>query len=317
MSRTIKNDIKTFNDNLLEECVAMAEHAFSSGMKVDTQIVNDLNAIVEDLNPIVDLNIGGDSPPRTKRLSEIHNALSELVHPAKPRGLTYVKRQQTKGINLLGPIPAIRHMALMSLVALFGFIFLSVGGEINADDLKTAFLDRTEEKRLHVAIFLLSAAGVGASFASLYSAYEYVSKGVFDPNYTMTYWVRLFLGLTAGYILAELVFTPDYAGQIYDASPVFTKPLIALLGGFSANTVHRILNRFTEALGTLVESSTKTKIENVEASLQNQMTKKNMDQKVLLAREITQAKSKLQNEGLLSENVQKELDQLLHNLMNK
>jgi cytochrome c-type biogenesis protein CcmH/NrfF len=65
---------------------------------------------------------------------------------------------------------------------------------------------------------------------------------VFDASYR----VRIVLGLVAGLMLALLLPLQGNDSQ----SPTLQKPLIALLGGFSASLVHQILQRLVDTVGS-------------------------------------------------------------------
>jgi hypothetical protein len=92
----------------------------------------------------------------------------------------------------------------------------------------------------------MSAAGIGAGFAALFRVNRYVANGTYDPKYESSYWVRFVLGITAGIVLSSLVpITQDQSG--------FTRPLLCLLGGFSASVVYRIMSRLVDTLESLVQ----------------------------------------------------------------
>src|SRR5262245_23766312 len=57
------------------------------------------------------------------------------------------------------------------------------------------------------------------------------------PHLQHLYWIRFALGLLAGVLLAELVPT-DTSHSVYHG---VAKPTLALLGGFSASVVYRLL----------------------------------------------------------------------------
>jgi len=78
---------------------------------------------------------------------------------------------------------------------------------------------------------------MGASFAVLYEVNRHILQAAFDPIHEPVYWTRFALGLIAGLLLAELV-PADTSKSIYHA---VTKPTLALLGGFSASVVYRLL----------------------------------------------------------------------------
>jgi hypothetical protein len=98
-------------------------------------------------------------------------------------------------------------------------------------------------------LFLLCAAALGAGFAGLYRASRYVLDMSFEPQYIYTYYVRLVLGVTAGIILADFIPVPS------DTAAGLSKPLLALLGGFSATAVYRILQRLVETVEAIFRGS--------------------------------------------------------------
>ena len=57
----------------------------------------------------------------------------------------------------------------------------------------------------------------------------------------------------AGMILAALIPLGDGSGQTMD----FTQPTLALLGGFAASAVYRILNRLVAAIDSIVRGDTR------------------------------------------------------------
>lgn len=66
-------------------------------------------------------------------------------------------------------------------------------------------------------------------------------------------WVRFNLGLIAGMVLAVLV-------PIDTGSKTFERPLLALLGGFSASVVYRILQRLVDTLESSCRSMAETSL---------------------------------------------------------
>jgi hypothetical protein len=101
---------------------------------------------------------------------------------------------------------------------------------------------------LTLLCFLLSAAGLGSTFQALFTAHSYVSNATYDPRYDTSYWIRIGLGLVAGLLLSVLV--PVGTGS---SAPTIAKPVMALLGGFSAGLVYRILQRLVETVESLFQ----------------------------------------------------------------
>lgn len=100
----------------------------------------------------------------------------------------------------------------------------------------------------------LAAAGIGASFVCLYKANRYVTDGTFDPMYEGSYWIRFFLGLISGLLLAVTVNEAQFEGNTL-LEPDVIRVLLAIVGGFSAELFHTFLSRFVEACKSLFQGS--------------------------------------------------------------
>jgi hypothetical protein len=103
----------------------------------------------------------------------------------------------------------------------------------------------TGDTKLYNALELVAAAGLGAIFYGLHKANRYVTRGSYDPKYEASYWIRFTLGIVAGILLAVVL---EVGGNL-------SKPVLALLGGFAAEAVYKILVRFVEMLETLVDGT--------------------------------------------------------------
>ena len=88
--------------------------------------------------------------------------------------------------------------------------------------------------------------------SALFTAYRYISEGTYDPKYESTYWLRFILGLMAGLLLPALI---PIGGQAGDST--LTKPLLALLGGFSAAMLYRVLERLVNTVESLVQADSR------------------------------------------------------------
>lgn len=100
----------------------------------------------------------------------------------------------------------------------------------------------------------LAAAGIGASFVCLNKANRYVTDGTFDPMYEGSYWIRFFLGLISGLMLAVTVNEAQFEGNTL-LEPDVIRVLLAIVGGFSAELFYTFLSRFVEACKSLFQGS--------------------------------------------------------------
>jgi hypothetical protein len=97
-------------------------------------------------------------------------------------------------------------------------------------------------------LFYIAAGGLGAAFYALFTAYRYIASGTYDTTYESSYWIRFILGLIAGVLVPALI--PIGKESV-------TRPLLALLGGFSAAMLYRILQRLVQTVESLVEGEPK------------------------------------------------------------
>jgi hypothetical protein len=217
---------------LLSECLVMLRFALSSGMELPKPILDVLD--VMDRQP--------DLSPELPALATIYGQLLQLTAPATPRGLRMMQDDERdhRHLHTLGPVPSIRYLMMVAIIFSLLFFGISLMPEINRTTLAPDIYDMYGVKLFWVLTFLLSASGLGATFGALFEAYQYVAEGRYDTKYDSLYWTRIGLGLVSGLMLAELL--PQRGGELLE------RPLLALLGGFSASVVHRVLQRLVEVL---------------------------------------------------------------------
>jgi uncharacterized membrane protein len=231
---------------LTAECRAMASYALASGLRVPA-------AALQILAEAEESNADGSPPARLdsqgwRRLVQAHDQLAQVVSPATPRTLLLIDQDAADGkLQMLGAVPLVRRMLAVSVVLLAVFLLTALSPRVSQ-----ASGDIFSESGFDLLVnelFLLSAAGIGAAFAALFTANHYIAEGTYDPKYEASYWVRFVLGLIAGIVLASLI--PITSGT--EGGQSFTRPFLALLGGFSAAVVFRILQRVVSTLESLVQ----------------------------------------------------------------
>lgn len=231
---------RTFRQTLCEEIECMAIFVMSEG--------NDLPmALVRRLEAMDRLHTLG-----MPDLIRLHAALSGAC-PAKPRIICAMlqARAQSGALHVFGPTPTVRGITLASLLFIVVFFAISLSGHINPETVNGSIYD-LEGGALALKLALVtSAAGLGASFAVLFDIWDDLSAKRFDPLSESANWMRLGLGIVAGLVLAELVRPMSRAAsdEILTAAdlPLFTDPLLALVGGFSATVLHLILTAIVDA----------------------------------------------------------------------
>lgn len=185
-------------------------------------------------------------------LVHIHGVLKQIIRPAKPRTVTLIYREQRRRslFIFLGPVPLIRQLVLIAVFFLCMLYSLGQFSEVNVINVNLSILHSEGSAQLKSQGFLLACAGLGSIFSGLFQAMEYVTKGTYDPKYNASYWVRVILGLMSGLILVEMI--PD--SYLADGPmQEFGKPTIALLGGFSATVVHKLLQKIVDIMGRAID----------------------------------------------------------------
>lgn len=207
-----------------------------------------------------------------KILTGIHNRLSQLVAPATPKTILLLAMEEKNPgpLKFLGAVPLIRRLMAVAAFSMVGFILVTLSEDVDGSGFD--LLENSGYKLLLSELFLIFAASIGASFTNLFEAQRYIKDGTFDPKFESSYWVRYVLGLMAGTILAMLVPIEALVAEGGDGGSSILhqlgKPMLALLGGFAASAVYRILNRIVAALESLVAGDTRDLV-----MAQEQMTK--------------------------------------------
>ncbi len=224
------------------EVRAMLRHAFANGIEIPPS----LSAAVAT----VDADRGTPETTALPALTALHAQLAKVVAPARPGTLLLLHDQAPrKGLAILGPLPNLRRLTIAAFVCVAVFVAISTSPLIDAPTMSGELFSLSGMQQLTVLSFLLAAAGMGSTFQALFTAQSYATNATYDPMYDASYWVRISLGLVAGLMLAVLVplHAPGEQGQTLE------KPLVALLGGFSAGLVHQILQRLVDTVTSVFE----------------------------------------------------------------
>jgi len=279
-----KQQIKSLEDiiafktqmSTLEECETMVRYAQSQGKTVPSHILkqmSDLKAIAHDLNH--ELKAGGTEDqldPRSMNMAligSLHNDLAKVIAPATPATVLLMENSKRKGLfGLLGPVPLVRRLNIITMTCLLTFLGLFFAKEVDSMTINGDILSYEGMAFVYNELVILCMAALGASFYALFEVYKYITKNSYDPKYDSIYWIRFVLGIVSGVILAQFIFvSPEILGEDVGAVAdnvsksrelggfMTYKPLLAFLGGFSARVVHKILNSMVEAIETFISGS--------------------------------------------------------------
>ncbi|HEY6328050.1 MAG TPA: hypothetical protein VI756_01845 [Blastocatellia bacterium] len=240
---------RSLADELAVECEVMIKFAMKSGLKLPAAAVETLGILSNCRQPGTGVETATyqglcDS---LKVLALAHEQLSQLVAPATPRTLLHYATEKATGVKLkfLGPIKMVVSIVVIAILFLLTFILLSILLNKYPGNIGWTF---------HLQ--LLTAAGIGGSFSALFEASRYIVNSSFDPRYKGYYWIKIVLGLTAGYILAQLI---PLSASADGAS--LAPATLALLGGFSGTVVYNILKRISEGVESMVHGDAQATID--------------------------------------------------------
>ena len=224
---------------------AMLRYALASGTAVPAAIFE----VVDRAGRRRDDGVAASSD-EIRRLVRAHTELVRLVAPATPRTILLLSEGRRSRLAMLGPVRLVRQMLVAVLILLVAFVLLSTTSYVNTSS--GDILTSTGLSLLVNELFFLAAGGLGAAFSALFTAYRYIADGTYDPKFESTYWLRFILGLMAGLLLPALIPLGDGS----DAEAL-TRLLLALLGGFSASVLYRILERLVGAVESLVRADSR------------------------------------------------------------
>ncbi|WMJ09972.1 hypothetical protein [Nitrosomonas sp. sh817] len=298
---------------LYREARAMAEYALANGKTVPETVIRTIDAFAIQDDQVLNDRINVRSDLDIGELLVAHCTLAKIVEPAKPKTILLLDIEQgvTGFMKFLGPVSLIRQMMIAAVVSLILFIGLSLTEEVSHDSGNIMVQDGYE--LLLNLMFYLSAAGLGASFAALYKANTYIANGTFDPTYHASYWIQFFLGLIAGLILAIMV-SEAYFSKHLSETPFLEKgiirPLLAMLGGFSADLTHTVLSRLVETIRSLFTGSPRDQMANKKKALQNDFAAQHNQEKMHMASNLVTLQQII-NSGATAEELNQKIDLIL------
>jgi hypothetical protein len=264
-------------EQMTRECEAMVQHALSTGRTIPLEVIERLDRALSGTDSAVSVPtsgrpsigelareeaiVGGAPAAETfplASLSVAHGALAQIIAPATPGSVLLTTEEY--GTHpfwcALGALPLVRQMLALALISLLVLLGVSLSSDINVANMSKTFLELEGYPLFVVEMFLLSAASLGSCFQNLQQLNSVISEEVYNPKLQSAYWTRWVMGMISGIILSQLVYDlllghvtatePSTVG----ISPTVGEPMLALLGGYSVDVVHGILNRVVNAIGS-------------------------------------------------------------------
>lgn len=273
---------------LVSELNAMVRYALAQKLEVPDEVVAILEKQPRPEEP----------PEEWSRRPEVsygkviraHLAISKLIAP-----VTSVSLRATAGKDPASASPTTVPLILWMIVA----ALLSAVGYV-------VFLVWPPNRTVGDQFLYFFAAAGGASFYALMEARSYVKSRTFDPSYQTEYLVRFALGVLGGVLLANAVIQFNAIQSVpFDFPPA----LIALLGGFAADAVDRILKRLVETLEALINGLGTEALERQKAALEIAAEARVTELRMKAAWDLLDLETKLGG-GLSSEEVRQHMREL-------
>lgn len=329
----------------IEECEIMIHYAQANGKMVPPHTLKqlgELQAIVYDINLEIAAGNIDKVDPRSLNMALIgglHNDLSKVIAPASPETVLLLERNKRKGLaGILGPIPLVRRLNVITILCLFAFLGLFFAEEVDSYTINGDILSYEGIKFVYNELVIVAIAALGASFYALFEVYKYITNNSYNPKYDSIYLIRFILGIVSGVILAQFIFispeilgegagsTVDNINKSRELGGFMTyKPLLAFLGGFSARVVHKILHSMIDAIETFISGSARDMAESREQAAKVQMEDKlnaikqknaqtEATERMRSTMQLMQLKEEL-NAGANSSDISERLNQLMNEFM--
>lgn len=296
----------TLREQLIQESCAMVRHLATNGVRVPAQLVQ----VTEQQETAAAQGTAVD----IAALAATHERLSRLVSPAKP-GTLYLldySYHQHGTATTLGPVKLVRDLVRVAVACVAVFIVLSVVEMVDGDRRVELFGRHLAPLELILErVFWLAAAGIGASFAMLFQLNDQITSRTYDPDEAPSFWIKFFLGLVAGFILVALVPLENGADT---GNKALIPPTIALLGGFSASAVYRILTRMVEALESVFSGGAQAQVAAAERAAVVRASDETAQTRVALAGKLVDLQQQLAS-GAAPEQLAEQLRQVTASLM--
>jgi hypothetical protein len=247
-----------------------------------------------------------------RQLAFAHNRLVDIVAPATPRTILFLQTsaQQAGPWGFLGKVPFVRRVMYAAILFLLGFILIRISPAVNLVSPDGNAMEASGWPLLLQELFLIATAGLGASFAVLFEVNRHTLQAAFDPIYEPFYWTRFALGLIAGVMLAELVPT-DTSKPIYHG---VAKPTLALLGGFSASVVYRVLVHLRHTIESLIPSEAGEELDAPQRASKGTHLKPPPQDRLNLAASLISLQQRLAT-NMTPEQLNREIDRILAELI--
>lgn len=117
-------------------------------------------------------------------------------------------------------------------------------GQVLSERIKVACNQKRQAVLFRLFLLFGLIGALGAAYSSIYDSFSYIRDGTYDMRLASTYYVRIFLGVFSGILLAEPL------GAYLDQG-AFSSTLLAFMGGFGAQLVYDLLTKLVDSVANM------------------------------------------------------------------
>lgn len=223
---------KAIIDEMSNEINNMLSYAVYNGIIINTEI----NQLIQNSN--------------VDDLINAHNLLCKNVAPATPKSIQFTRKlhEQSNNHFILGRLPLVRNLIILSVLFLAIFIITGISPDVNNDSLDKGIMHNSGLKLLLNIGYLCAVSGLGVTFYLLKNVSTSLKKGTLLPEESIEYMAQIVLGVIAGLVLSEIL-------SVYITDPnsinLFNKSILALIGGFSSDAIFSVLQGVIDRLKSI------------------------------------------------------------------
>jgi len=240
---------------LLDELKAMLIYAAGNGLAIPPDIMTCVNKLEDKVTSQVKDEVVEFTEEELQQLTAFHTQMADAVSPAKPNSIRQVQLKTTGILKFLGPVALVRQLTFLACFFLASTVLLALSESVNDISINQGLFDSSGITLLLNLLFLLSCAGLGATFSCLHQLFYYINNTTYDPKFNATYWIKIMMGVMSGLMLSELLPLDNLATDSASSIDDLDKPLIAMLGGFSSDLLYKILSRLLELVEQMFGSA--------------------------------------------------------------
>jgi hypothetical protein len=220
-----------------------------------TQEINSMMAFAANKGLIINPDVVDLVKSETiEDLVAAHNMLCKNVAPATPKSITYTNgiREKNRGKSLFKQLPLVRNLIILALIFLIAYVAFGQTKAVNNQSLDEGFLGNDGLPLILNLGFLASIAGLGVLFNLLKKVSSSVLNSTLVPEETINYVSQILLGIISGIITSEVIVL--YTSDPQDIN-LFNKSVLALIGGFSSDSIFTVLQSLISRLESVFNSS--------------------------------------------------------------